>query len=47
MATPQSNAYMRLYNHYKNHFLPLDGGILKQPNAFLEAMETIENCVNE
>ncbi|MCK7495180.1 MAG: hypothetical protein MZW92_31865 [Comamonadaceae bacterium] len=42
MITDASRERMRLYRHYKNHLLPLAGGVLDQPNAYLEAMEVID-----
>ncbi len=37
-----SRELMRLYRHYKNNLLPYAGGVLEQPNAYLEAMEVID-----
>jgi hypothetical protein len=42
MITAASREWMRLYRHYKNHLLPLAGGVCDQPNAYLEAMEVID-----
>ena len=41
MITPQSRYLQRLYGHYKNRLLPYAGGLLNQPNYYLEAMELI------
>ena len=41
MVTPQSQYLIRLYTHYKNRLLPHSGGLLEQPNFYLEAMETL------
>lgn len=46
MITPESSWFLRLYRHYKNHLLPHAGGLLDQPNAYLEAMEVIDAAVN-
>jgi len=34
--------FIRLYRHYKNGVLPYGGGLLNQPNTYIEAMDTIE-----
>ena len=47
MITDKSRQLLRLYKHYKNQFLPVTGGILDQPNAFLQYMEIIDGLVNE
>lgn len=31
-----------MYSHYQAGFLPISGGFLNQPNAFLEAMQLIQ-----
>lgn len=41
MITPQSRYLLRLYGHYKNRLLPYAGGLLNQPNYYIEAMEHI------
>jgi len=33
---------LKLYGHYKNGILPFDGGLLKQPNFYIDAMELID-----
>lgn len=43
MITEQSRFLLRLHSHYQNHWLPYDGGLLSQPNYFLEAMEIINS----
>jgi len=47
MITPASNTYIRLYRHYKNGILPFEGGLLDQPNPFIEAMEAIDLRIEE
>jgi len=42
MVTEQSAAYLRLFQHYKNSVMPRSGGLLDQPNAYMQAMELIE-----
>lgn len=47
MITPRSNRLLELHGFYKNNILPLSGGILDQPNLFMEAMRQIDSIVNE
>lgn len=35
-----------MYAHYRAGFLAIAGGILDQPNAYLEAMRTIDHARN-
>lgn len=35
---------LRLNTHYQQKLLPFSGGLLEQPNYYLEAMETIEGA---
>lgn len=42
MINDFSRLMMRLYGHYKAHLLPTSGGLLEQPNLYLEAMEMID-----
>lgn len=37
---------IRLHNHYKNNVLPFSGGLLDQPNIYIEAMEAIDFGLN-
>ena len=32
---------LAMYDHYKNGFLPISGGLLEQSNVFLQAMSFI------
>lgn len=41
MITPASRFFVRLYRHYKNKILPYAGGILEQPQLYVEAMEVL------
>ncbi len=41
MITPDSYFLLRLHGHYKNALLPYSGGVLDQPNFYLEAMEIL------
>jgi hypothetical protein len=34
-----------MHAHYRAGFLALDGGILSQPNAYLEAMRLIDHWI--
>ena len=38
----RSHFMMQLHRHYKNGVLPVAGGLLDQPYAYLQAMTTIE-----
>lgn len=42
MVTDQSWALLRLARHYRNHYLPFAGGLMEQPNLFLQAMEILD-----
>ena len=42
MVSESSRQWMRLYGHYKGHVLATAGGLLDQPNLYLEAMEMID-----
>lgn len=46
MITERSRFFLRLYSHYKNKHLVNAGGILDQPNIYLEAMELISGNDN-
>lgn len=46
MITPESYAWLRLHTHYKEGYLPRAGGILDQPNKFMEAMEVLNRAYN-
>lgn len=41
MITQESSFLLRLHAHYKQGLLPYDGGLLEQPNFYLEAMEIL------
>ncbi len=47
MVTPASRFLLRLYRHYDKRLLPYGGGLLDQPNYYLEAMEIIETTLND
>jgi len=40
-------SFMRLYRHYRSGWLPYAGGLMEQPNIYLEAMETIDAQVEK
>jgi len=42
MITASSRELIRLYQHYKNGVLLQAGGILNQPQAYAQAMETLD-----
>lgn len=44
MVTNRSLTMIRLHAHYKNQFLFTHGGLMGQPNTYLEAMEVIDNA---
>jgi len=44
LVTDKSWALLGLYRHYKNKILPYGGGILEQPNYYMQAMETLDKC---
>jgi hypothetical protein len=41
MVTQQSTFLLRMHSHYRGRILPYDGGILDQPNYYIEMMEAI------
>ena len=41
MITPASRLMLRLYGHYRARLLPHAGGLLDQPNYYIEAMEIL------
>lgn len=43
MITPESRHLLRLHKHYRYGLLPLGGGLLEQPNLYLEAMEILSD----
>jgi len=47
MISAETHRYMRLYTHYKNHFLPHAGGIADQPHHYIEAMELLDKTLNQ
>lgn len=42
MVTEQSSQALRLYGFYKDKVLALSGGILDQPEKYLQAMNVID-----
>lgn len=47
MITPESHLWLRLHRHYRGHILPRAGGILDQPNKYVEAMEALSSTFNK
>lgn len=43
LVVPQAVEWLRLYDHYENGVLPFSGGLLEQPNNYLEAMDIIRS----
>lgn len=41
-VTEEARLMLDLYRHYKNGYLPLAGGIMNQPAAFMDAMAVID-----
>lgn len=46
MVTEREITFWRLYHHYKNQLLFKAGGLMDQPNVYLQAMETIDQRCN-
>ena len=38
---------LEAYMHYKNGFLPVEGGLLNQTNYFLECMSCVQQWMNK
>ena len=47
LVTTTSWDWMRLHHFYKRGVLPFSGGLLEQPNRFLEAMEVLDHAEAE
>jgi len=47
LIKPETYTYLRFYGHYKQGFLPNEGGLLDQPLKYLQAMEVIHAAMNE
>lgn len=47
MITPLSRGFMDLYCHYKSGYLAVEGGLLSQPAAYLDAMKIIDNAMSK
>lgn len=43
MVTEASLSLLKLHRHYKNGMLFLEGGLMNQPNTYLDAMQLIES----
>jgi len=39
MITEESDFFLKMHKHYKNGIMLKTGGLLDQPNKYLEAME--------
>lgn len=39
-------AMVSLYSHYQNNILPFSGGLLDQPNYFVDAMSVIRGALD-
>lgn len=47
MITPASHLWLRLHMHYRGHMLPRAGGIMDQPNKYIEAMEVLSSTFSQ
>lgn len=45
MVDPTAWGFIGLHTHYRNGFLPFRGGLMEQPNAYIEAMQIIDTEV--
>lgn len=45
--TEETALYLKYYGHYKNGYLPAEGGLLDQTARFLRAMEIIDSVIDE
>lgn len=45
LITPTSKRFLRFYQFMEKGFLPNPGGILDQPNRFLEAMAVLNDTI--
>lgn len=45
MISQESYEALKLYRFYKNNTLCFSGGVMDQPNRYLEAMQVIEDQV--
>jgi len=41
LVSEQSRSLLRLHAHYKRNILPFAGGLMDQPQAYLQAMELL------
>ncbi len=46
MIDQKANMMVDLYSHYDKQILPFSGGLMNQPNYFVEAMTIIGNHLN-
>jgi len=47
MVQPWAHRMMMLHRHYRNGRYPLSGGLLEQPNFYIEAMAVIDGVTAE
>jgi len=47
MITPQSRFFLRLYGHYRHQVLVHAGGLFDQPNVYIQAMEILDENIND
>lgn len=45
LVSLESGDWIALHAHYKAGFLAIAGGVLDQPNAYLEAMRLIDHWI--
>lgn len=46
LVTPWANKCIDFYSHYKKGVLLMGGGLLDQPNVYLEAMNVIQSTIS-
>lgn len=46
MITEASHLWLKLHRHYRGHHLPFAGGLMQQPNKYIEAMEALSSAFN-
>lgn len=47
MITDDTKYYFKLYRHYKNGLLIVNGALVDQPNKYLEIMELLDSSLIE
>ncbi len=47
IITPFTWYLIRLYGHYKNGYMLFSGGVIDQPQKYMQAMELIDREINK